>query len=205
MERDLQRLLVRYWGIALEEIPVGEMLAEVFTTAYRHKVYLPGDLALLARTIITLEGTGRMLDPEFVLVDAVRPFAVRLVRERMSPLMAGRRALRSMRQAADMAQAFPRRLDDLWDQLEEGEITFGVDVRRLDVVVNKANNMINRVAFSVVVAALIVGSALILHGGKEKWELPILGVGIPVAQIAFLGAVAAGAWLLISMIRSRNI
>jgi ubiquinone biosynthesis protein len=205
LERDLQRLLVRYWGIALEEIPVGEMLAEVFKTAYRHKVYLPGDLALLARTIITLEGTGRMLDPEFVLVDAVRPFAARLVRERMSPLMAGRRALRSARQAADLAQAFPRRLDDLWNQLEEGELTFGVDVRRLDMVVNKVNNMINRVAFSVVVAALIVGSALILHGGKESWELPILGVGIPVAQIAFLGAVAAGVWLLISMIRSRNV
>ncbi len=205
MERDLQRLLTRYWGIALEEIPVGEMLAEVFTTAYRHKVYLPGDLALLARTIITMEGTGRLLDPEFVLVEAVRPFATRLVRERMSPLVAGRRALRTLRDAADLAQAFPRRLDDLWDQLEEGEITFGVDVRRLEMIIGKLNQMVNRVAFSVVVAALIVGSALILHGGKEQWELPILGIGIPVAQIAFLGAVAAGAWLLISMIRSRNV
>jgi ubiquinone biosynthesis protein len=205
MERDLQRLLIRYWGIALEELPVGEMLADIFKTAYRHQVYLPGDLALLARTIITLEGTGRLLDPEFVLVEAVRPFAMRLVRERMSPLVAGRRALRTLRQAADLAQAFPRRLDDLWDQLEEGEITFGVDVRRLDTVINKFNSMVNRVAFSVVVAALIVGSALILHGGKDRWELPFLGLGIPVAQIAFLGAVAAGAWLLISMIRSRNL
>jgi len=205
MEYDLQRLLMRYWGIALEEIPVGEMLAEVFTTAYRHKVYLPGDLALLARTIITLEGTGRLLDPEFMLVDAMRPFAERLVRERMSPVVAGRRALRSLRQAADLAQAFPRRLDDLWDQLEEGEITVGVEVRRLEVIMQKANSMLNRVAFSVVVAALIVGSALILHGGKDRWEMPILGVGIPVAQIAFIGAVLAGAWLLLSMIRSRNI
>jgi ubiquinone biosynthesis protein len=205
MERDLQRLLMRYWGIALEELPVGEMLAEVFKTAYKHKVYLPGDLALLARTIITLEGTGRALDPEFVLVDAVRPFAVRLVRERLSPVVAGRRTLRTLRQAADLAQAFPRRLDDLWDQLEEGEITFGVDVRRMETVINKLNSMVNRVAFSVVVAALIIGSALILHGGKERWELPVLGLAIPVAQIAFLGAVAAGAWLLISMIRSRNL
>jgi ubiquinone biosynthesis protein len=205
MEYDLQRLLTRYWGIPLEEIPVGEMLAEVFTTAYRHKVYLPGDLALLARTIITLEGTGRLLDPEFVLVDAVRPFAERLVRERMSPVVAGRRAMRTLRQAADLAQAFPRRLDDLWDQLEEGEITLGVEVRRLELIMQKANSMLNRVAFSVVVAALIVGSALILHGGKDRWEMPILGVGIPVAQIAFIGAVLAGAWLLLSMIRSRNI
>ena len=205
LEYDLQRLLTRYWGIPLEEIPVGEMLAEVFTTAYHHKVYLPGDLALLARTIITLEGTGRLLDPEFVLVDAVRPFAERLVRERMSPVVAGRRALRTLRQAADLAQAFPRRLDDLWDQLEEGEITLGVEVRRLEVIMQKANSMLNRVAFSIVVAALIVGSALILHGGKDRWDLPILGLGIPVAQIAFIGAVLAGAWLLLSMIRSRNI
>ena len=205
LEYDLQRLLTRYWGIPLEEIPVGEMLAEVFTTAYRHKVYLPGDLALLARTIITLEGTGRLLDPEFVLVDAVRPFAERLVRERMSPVVAGRRALRTLRQAADLAQAFPRRLDDLWDQLEEGEITLGVEVCRLEVIMQKANSMLNRVAFSVVVAALIIGSALILHGGKDRWDLPVLGVGIPVAQIAFIGAVLAGAWLLLSMIRSRNI
>jgi ubiquinone biosynthesis protein len=205
MERDLQRLLMRYWGVALEELSVGEMLGEIFTVAFRHKVYLPGDLALLARTILTMEGTGRLLDPEFVLVDAVRPFAVRLVRDRLSPVIAGRRALRTLRLAADLAQAFPRRLDDLWDQLEEGEITVGVALRRQEELISKLNNIINRVAFSVVVAALIIGSALILHGGKETWEFPILGVGIPVAQIAFLGAVAAGAWLLISMIRSRKL
>jgi ubiquinone biosynthesis protein len=205
MERDLQRLMGRYWGIALEEIPVGEMLAEIFTTAYRHRVYLPGDLALLARTIITLEGTGYSLDADLVLVDAVRPFAVRLVRERMSPTVAGRRAVRALRQAADLAQAFPRRLDDLWDQLEEGELTFGIDVRRLEVVIARLNSMVNRVAFSVVVAALIIGSALILHGGTDAWHLPILGLALPVAEITFLAAVAAAAWLLISMIRSRNL
>lgn len=205
MERDLQRLLVRYWGVPLEELPVGEMLAEIFTTARRHRVYLPGDLALLARTIITMEGTGRMLDPEFNLVHAVRPFAIRLVRERLSPVAAGRRALRTLRQAADLAQAFPRRLDDLWDQLEAGDVTVGVEVRRLEVVIHKLNSMINRVVFGVVVAALIVGSALILLGGPEAREFNLLGLNIPVAEVTFIGAIIAGAWLLISMIRSRNI
>ena len=205
MERDVQRLLLRYWGVALEEIRLGEMLAELFTTAYEHKVYLPGDLALLARTILTLEGTARALDPEFVLAEAVRPFAEQLVRERLSPLVAGRRALRTLRQTAELAQNLPRRLDDLWDQLEEGELTVGVDLRRLELLVGKLNSMVNRLAFSVLVAALIVGSALILHGGKERWELPLLGLGIPVAQIAFLLAAGAAAWLVVTMIRSRNL
>lgn len=135
----------------------------------------------------------------------MRPFAVRLVRDRLSPKVVDRRAMNNLRQAADLAQAFPRRLDDLWDQLEEGDLTFGVHVQRLDQSIHKLNSMVNGIAFSIVGAALIVGSALILHGGKERWELPLLGVGIPVAQIAFLGAIAAGAWLLISMIRSRNV
>jgi ubiquinone biosynthesis protein len=205
MERDLQRLLVRYWGVTLEELPVGEMLAEIFEAARSHHVYLPGDLALLARTIITMEGTARMLDPEFQLIDAVRPFAVRLLRQRLSPAVAGRRAWRTVRQAADLAQAFPRRLDDLWDQLEEGEITLGVEVRRLETVISQLNSMVNRVAFSVVVAALILGSALILLGGRQAWRFPLLGLSIPIAQLAFIGAVIAGVWLLVSMIRSRTV
>ena len=205
MERDLQRLLIRYWGISLEDLPVGEMLAEIFKTAYQHNVYLPGDLALLARTIITMEGTARMLDPDFVLVDAVRPFAMRMVRERMMPVVAGRRALRALRQAADLAQAFPRRLDDLWDQIEAGDVTFGVEVRRLELIINKLNSMVNRISYSVVVAALIVGSALLLLGGREAWEMPVLGLQVPVAQIVFLGAILAGVWFIIWLIRSRNL
>jgi ubiquinone biosynthesis protein len=73
------------------------MHAEIFTTAYQHWVYLPGDLALLSRTIITLEGIGYSLDADLLLVDAVRPYAVRLVRERMSPTVAGRRAVLTLR------------------------------------------------------------------------------------------------------------
>jgi ubiquinone biosynthesis protein len=205
MERDLQRLLVRYWGLPLEDLPVGEMLAEIFKTARQHQVHLPGDLALLARTIITLEGTARLLDPDFVLVEVARPFAVQLARQQMLPIVAGRRALHALRQAADLAQSFPRRLDDLWDQLEAGEMTLGIELRRLDLILNRANSMVNRISFSILVAALVVGSALILLGGKDSWELPILGLQIPVAQIVFLGAMATGAWFILWLIRSRNL
>jgi ubiquinone biosynthesis protein len=205
MERDLQRLLIRYWGVALEQISIGEMLAEIFKAAYQHRVYLPGDLTLLGKTILTLEGTARALDPDFVLADAMRPFAERLVRKRLSPLTTGRRALRAVRQAADFAQAFPRRLDDFWDQLEEGEFTLGIDLRHLNLIITRLNGMVNRLAFGLVVAALIVGSALILRAGKDLWYLPILGLGVPVAQIVFLVALGAGVWLIISMIRSRGL
>ncbi|RPI56858.1 MAG: hypothetical protein EHM56_04125 [Chloroflexi bacterium] len=205
MERDLQRLMVRYWGVSLEELSVGEMIADIFKAAHLHKVFLPADLAQLARTILTMEGTGRMLDPDLVLVEALRPFAVKLVRSRLSPIVAGRRAMRAVRLAADLVQDFPRRVDTLWDQLEAGDISFGIDLRHLSVMISKVNSMVNRLVFAILVAALIVGSSLILLGGREAWVLPVLGIGVPVAQIAFLGAVLAGVWLLISIVRSRTL
>lgn len=205
MERDIQRLLVRYWGVALEEIRIGEMLADIFKAAYVHKVYIPGDLALLVKTILSMEGTARALDPDFNLAVSLQPFATRLVRARLAPATTGKRVLRAMQQAADLAQALPQRVDDLWDQLEEGDLTLGVEVRRLNAIIKQLHSMVNRLAFAVVVAALIIGSALILHGGKDSWELPILGIGIPVAQTIFLVAFAAGAWLIVSMIRAKGL
>ncbi len=205
LERDLQRLTVRYWGISLEELSVGEMVADIFKTARQHKIFLPADLAQLARTILTMEGTGRMLDPDLVLVDAVRPFALRLVRSRLSPIVAGRRAVRAARLAADLFQDLPRRVDGLWDQLEAGDLSFGIDLRHLNMVVTKINSMVNRLVYAIIVAALIVGSSLILLGGRDAWVLPILGLGVPVAQIAFLGAVLAGVWLIVSLVRSRTL
>jgi ubiquinone biosynthesis protein len=205
MERDLRRLMVRYWGVSLEELSVGEMIADIFKAARLHKVFLPADLAQLARTIVTMEGTGRALDPNLVLVEVLRPFAVRLVRARLSPIVAGRRALRAARQAADLVQDFPRRVDNLWDQLEAGDVSFGIELRHLSVMLTKLNSMVNRLAYAILVASLIIGSSLILLGGREAWVLPILGLGIPVAQIAFLGAVLAGVWLLISIIRSQTL
>ena len=152
-----------------------------------------------------MEGTALALDPDFMLVEAVRPFAEQLVRHRLSPLTTGRRALHTLRQAVNMAQSLPRRLEDLWDQLEQGELSIGIDVRRLEIVISKLDSMVNRLAFSVLVAALVIGSSLILHGGKDSWQLPILAVDIPVAQILFLVAAGAAVWLVITMIRSRGL
>jgi ubiquinone biosynthesis protein len=205
LERDLQRLMVRYWGVSLEGLPVGAMIADIFKTARLHKIFMPADLAQLARTILTMEGTGRMLDPDLVLVETMRPFAIRLVRSRLSPILAGRRALRMARQTADLIEDLPRRVENLWDQLEAGDIHFGIELRYLGLMITKLNSMVNRLVYAILVAALIIGSSLILLGGRDAWVLPLLGIGVPVAQIAFLGAVLAGVWLIISIVRSRTL
>ena len=92
-------------------------------------------------------------------------------------------------------------------QVERGDLTVGFEIRRLSQVMRRVDAIANRLAFSVIVAALIIGSGLIIQAGVDSliWRIPLVGWGIPLAQITFLAAGILGAWLLISMLRSKGL
>ncbi|MBC7262422.1 MAG: AarF/ABC1/UbiB kinase family protein, partial [Chloroflexi bacterium] len=111
LRRDIQRLFLRYYGLALEEVHLGEFLEDIMAVAFRHRIRLPADLALLARTVVVLEGVARTLSPEFVLVDKARPFVRQLVSEQLSLQHLGTRAMRTLRDLDQLVQVLPQRLD----------------------------------------------------------------------------------------------
>jgi ubiquinone biosynthesis protein len=207
LERDLNRMLVRYLGLPLQQMDVGEILGEVLSISFMHHVRLPSDFAMLIRTMIILNGLGQQLDPNYQLVPALEPFVRQLVQDKLSIRRIGTNALRTLESLNTLAQRFPNRLDDLWDQLDEGNLTVGVSVRDLKTIIQRVDRIANRLAFALVVAALIIGSALILMGGTEiqaLFRIPGLGLAIPVAQVSFVLAGLTGAWLLWSILRTRG-
>jgi len=202
VERDVQRLLMRYYGVPLEVMPLGEVLQEVLTAAFKHHVRLPPDLALLARVVIVLEGVALNLDPSFNLAEMAKPFGERLLRERFSWQKLRDEAWRSLGTASQIARELPRQTSSLIERIEGGQVTLGIDLRQLNRIIAKVDSMVSRLAFSLVVAALIVGSAVVIHGGATEWNF--WGLKLPIAHISFVLAVILGAWLLFSIIRSRG-
>jgi ubiquinone biosynthesis protein len=204
--RDIQRLFRRYYGLALEDVQVGEFLGDMMAIAFRHHIHLPADLVMLARGVVVLEGLALSLDPRFVLVDKVRPFVQELVHERVSLRYLGGRTLRTLRDLDQLIQVLPRRLEALSGQLEEGDMTLGIDVRHLQTLLARLDRVANRLSFSIVVAALIIGSGLIIRAGTALvWRIPLLGLGLPIPQISFIIAGVLAAWLLFSIIRSKGL
>ena len=207
LERDLNRMLIRYLGLPLQQMDIGRILGEVLSISFMHHIRLPADLAMLIRTMIILNGLGRQLDPDYQLVPALEPFVRRLVQDKLSIKRIGGNALRSFTSINTLIQRLPNRLDDLWDQLDGGDLTVGVSVRDLRMIIQRVDRIANRMAFAIIVAALIIGSALILMGGTEiqaLFQVPGLNLAIPVAQVSFILAGLTGAWLLWSIIRSRG-
>lgn len=207
LRREIQRLLLRYYGVSLESIPIAQFLSELMGVAFHYHIRLPGDLALLARTVIVLEGVIRNLDPSVVLAERLEPFIIRLLRERVSPKRLGLDAVKTIDDLRAVLQVLPRRIDLLSDQLARGEMTVGVDLRRMDQMLRRAEAIGNRISFSVVIAAIIMGSALILLGGEKAaaFRLPLTDIVLPIPQVAFLAAGLLGAWWLISIVRSKGL
>ncbi|MCL6431310.1 MAG: AarF/ABC1/UbiB kinase family protein [Anaerolineae bacterium] len=205
--RDLERLLWRYYGLALEEVPIAQFLGDVFAAAFRNHILLPGELAVLARTVLLLEGVAQSLDPGFSLVEVARPFVARMVAERYSPAHLSRRGLRMLRQLEYLAEDVPPRVGTITEQLEKGQLTLGLDVRRLEHILARLDVVANRLAFSIVVAAMIVGSALVILGGERAavFRLPLVGAALPIAHVGFIIAGLMATWLLLSIMRSRGV
>jgi ubiquinone biosynthesis protein len=207
LERDLNRMLMRYLGLPLHQMDVAQILGEILSISFMHHVRLPADFAMLIRTMIILNGLGQQLDPDYQLIPVLEPFVRQMVQDKLSIKRIGANALRTMQSLNTLAQRFPNRLDDLWDQLDDGDLTVGVAVRDLTLIIQRVDRIANRLAFGLIVAALIIGSALILMGGTEiqaLFQIPGLGIAVPVAQVSFILAGLTGGWLLWSIIRTRG-
>ena len=206
LRRDLQRLLVRYYDASLQNLPIARFLADVSSVAFRHHVRLPPDLALLARTVVVLEGVVRSLDPTLRLSKYLEPFIIRVIRERVSLKRVASDSAKTLRDMEQALHVMPRRVDMLTEQLERGELTLRIDVSHLEQTLSRMEAVGNRISFSVVVAAIVVGSALVLLAGEAAFfVLPFTEWVIPIPQIGFLVAGLLGAWWLFSIIRSRGL
>src|SRR5690606_11086516 len=85
LRAEARDFIENYYGVPLERLSVGNMLSDFVSILANHGIRCPGDLMLLIRAIITLEGVGRDLDPEFNLASHLAPFVEYCVKERYNP------------------------------------------------------------------------------------------------------------------------
>jgi ubiquinone biosynthesis protein len=195
---DIEGFIDEFHGIPLDQIEVGRLLGDLTALMREHKLALPSDLALLFKAAISLDGLGRMLDPDFDMVSAARPFLERIVRERRSPRALAKLGATSLREAIALVAGLPRDLRRLLKALDRGAMTVHVDVSHLDRVFERMDRSVSRLTMGIVTAALIIGSSIVMTVRTEStwFGLPLFGL------LGFVGAIVCGIWLLISIVRS---
>jgi ubiquinone biosynthesis protein len=195
---EIQNFVDQYHGIPLKQLSLGAMLNDMVTILREHRISLPADLALLIKAFITLEGMGRELDPDFDMAGAALPVLERALRARHTPRALIKRGWRSAGEMLALISDLPHDLSRLLRAARRGRLEIHIDVTHLKHVGNQLDNAANRLTIGIVVAALIIGSSIVMtvSGGPQLLGLPLFGL------VGYLGAAAGGVWLLLSIWKS---
>jgi len=198
LKRDLTEFIDDYYEVPLQEIKVGRLLTEFVEILTRYRIKFPADLMLLAKALMTMEGLGRQLDPEFDMVGQLRPFMETLLRERITPGSLSRDMLRTGKAYGSLLKNLPRDLKEFINRVNRNKFKIDLEHRGLEKLITDLDKASNRLSFSMLIAALIIGSSIIMQTSKG----PLL-LGFPV--LGFLGYSIAGLlglWLAIAILRS---
>jgi ubiquinone biosynthesis protein len=195
---DVTELLQSYDNLQLKDVQVGALLNDITALMRDNNLVLPADLTLLFKTLITLEGLGQQLDPEFHMIDNVTPFVEHIIQQRYTPRALWVRGRKSLRETLEVLADLPRDLRHLLRDARRGRMKIDLDLKRLDQFGHQLDRASNRLTMGVLTASLVVGSSIIMtvEGGPKLFGLPFFGL------LGFLIAFLNSVWIIFSIWRS---
>jgi ubiquinone biosynthesis protein len=195
---DVIEFVFNYSSVHLKDISFGNLLNELTSMIREHHLILPSDLTLLFKTLITLEGLGRQLDPNFDMSTHTEPFVREVLRLRYSPDAVLKRGAHGVKDMVSVLTGLPRDLAKFFKELRRGRVRIDVDVKRLERFGQQLDRSTNRLTLGIMTASLVIGSSIVMtiQGGPKVFGMPILGF------LGFLLAVFNSVWIVFSIWRS---
>lgn len=193
-EREIVALVQQHQGVTVDELQSGRVVGELARIAGRCGLRPPAELTMLGKALLNLDEVTNRLDPSFDPNAAIQDHVREIMRRKMLQSASPANILSAAMDAKEFAEKFPARVNKVMDALAEGQMTLniqGIDEKELMRGIQK---LANRVTSGLIIAALIVGAAMLMRIDTESKLF-----GYPsVAIVCFFTAALAGAWLIIT-------
>jgi ubiquinone biosynthesis protein len=152
---DVADFISLYTSQSLDNFDLSGALNDMTEMIRRYQISLPARVAMLIKTLITLEGTAQLLSPKFSLTEIMRPYRKRMILKRLSPGRKIRKMRRFYAQLEHFVETLPRGLTEILEQVQSGKFDVHLDHRGLEPSVN-------RLVLGMLASALFLGSSLLL-------------------------------------------
>jgi ubiquinone biosynthesis protein len=196
--RDVAALVGSYHDLPPEESDAGRILAEMTRISGQDGVRPPAELTLLGRTLLALDQVAEELAPGFDVDEAVRRHAMAVLRGTMLDELTPSSMLRGLLDTKELVEQLPGRANAILSDLAEGSFRVRVDAVDAEQLIAALQRLGNRLVAGLVLAALIVGAAML--AGIET-DATILGYPA-LALVFFVTAAVMGLWLVVGILRS---
>ena len=199
LKSDIGFVIQPLQGSSVRDIKVSRVLEEILDIGLRHKIKVPASFVLFGKTIITLEGVAIEYDPNFKIIETAKPFIEKIIAKRKNPLYAWGGFVHSMGRYRKFAEEFPEKAERALDKIQRGTIKVDIedtDIKKLSLEIDRSSN---RVAYGLLIAALLITSAILMNiqKGPTIFGIPILSF------FSFFFASIFSFILFISIVRER--
>lgn len=197
LEYEVAELIQEYASRSLANINIGEILNRLSKLLIVHKLKIMPGFYLLVKAMVTIEGIGYKLDPGFNMMEHLEPFAERLAKEQYDAVHLAKEGIDTLQDLFFLLRDFPSESRDIVQMIKSGRLKIGFEHKGLDPMMRKFDQLINRLVFGLVLAALVIGSSIVVLSKSPPLYhgLPVIGI------IGFIAAFIMAFWLLISILR----
>jgi ubiquinone biosynthesis protein len=187
---DVADLISTYGSQPLDSFDVAGVLNDMTDVLHQHRISLPPQTAMLIKTLVTLEGTIRQLNPRFSLLEVMQPFFKKMWLRRLSPRRQVRRMRRIYVELEGLLEKMPGQVSSLMELVRQGKLDVHLSHRGL-------SPSINRLVLGLLTSSLLMGSSVLL-AFKVPPLLFLNGGPMGVKDLSLLGLLGFSASMLVS-------
>ena len=181
LQRALKILIDKYRALPIKRFDLGTLFTEASEINRRHDIVIPAELSMLFKAVGIVGAVVAELDPDLNLLELIRPRIRKALSERFSPQSVARSTTLVGWDALSILRHAPGQLRRALRRLSSGSWELHVRHENLDRLIRELDRSGNRIAFSLVIAAIIVGSSLVFSAATD---LTLLGVKVQYFGVA---------------------
>ena len=183
-------------GSKMDQIPMGRVVLEITQIAGDNGLQVPAELTMLGKTLLNLDMVGKTLDPTFNPSASIRSNAEKIMQQRVWKAFTPTNLLGGVLEVKDLLMRLPRRFNRILDMIARNELKVSVDAIDENVIIDGIQKVANRITMGLILAALIIGAALLMRVDTSFRIFGYPGLAI----LCFMGAGGVGILLIIQIL-----
>ncbi|PIP39351.1 MAG: ABC transporter [Desulfobacterales bacterium CG23_combo_of_CG06-09_8_20_14_all_51_8] len=198
LEKEVADFIGNHLNKTLKNLNISDLLSDLLHIVSRFELRIPPDIFLMMKALGSIEGIARQLDPNFDMIEQATPFIRQIKLARLAPQRISDDIQTLTGEFVQFFKHFPTDMMEISRLVREHQLSLNIDPKSLAAIGSANSKTGNRIAMAILIAALVIGSALVLLAKSPPFlfGIPLFGLsGMVISAVL-------GLWLVIAILKT---
>jgi len=162
---EVSLLSEKYLGKTLKEIELSGMVRDLIRVGTKYGIEVPTEFMMVGKALMTVEGIGKQIDPDFDLMEEAKPLFSELLRKRYTPERIGNELLRKVERLTGATYSVPQQVQDILNDMRLGRLVLKTE----DLRITRSADRMGRQVFSAMIISALLLSGAWLVAAQHTW------------------------------------